>query len=379
MDDIGGLYMEGQDRKLLLYLGSLIKGGAERVAVNLAKYFTDEGWQVHILTKLQDKDEYEVPEGVTRSNADLTQEELTGSRVRNLHLRIQKLRNILKEQNPDVIVSFIGKNNFMAITAAKPLAIPVVACVRSAPEREYKKKMMYFLVNPMFKKAAGVVLQTKKSFSFFCPAVQQKAVILPNSLNPAFMREKYSGVRRNTIITVGRLDDNKNQILLIHAFELIANEFPDVTLVIYGDGPARNKWEMEVQSSEFKDRIQFAGLITDVQDKIQKDRIFVLPSIMEGMPNALIEAMALGLAVISTNCPCGGPKDLIGDDENGLLVPVNDEKAMADAIRKILNTPELESKLQENGYLKVQEFRPENVNSMWKNYLEDIIDKNPRR
>ena len=371
--------MAGQNNKLLLYLGSLAKGGAEHVAVNLAQYFNDQGWQVCILTKLKADEEYDIPVGVTRRLADLTETELSKSRVVNLHKRVSKLQSIFREIEPDIIVSFIGKNNFMAITAAKPLNIPVVVCVRSAPEREYKKKMMHLLVNPMFKKSAGIVLQTQEAMNFFRPEIREKSIILPNSVNPVFMKKRFCGQKRDTIITVGRLDDNKNQILLIRAFLLIAEEFPTFELILYGDGPSRTKWEKIVNESANRTRIHFKGLVSDVQDKINEDRIFVLPSIMEGMPNALIEAMALGLSVISTDCPCGGPRDLLGDNENGLLVPVEDANAMANAIREILLSPELEQKLQENAYRKAQELLPEKVNEKWKKYIQGVIEENKGR
>ena len=359
-----------EKKKLVFYLGSLAKGGAERVVTNLAEYFNREKWEVSIVTKLRAEDEYEISDGIRRVIADIEGEEISNSRIKNLNRRIKKLRGIFKDLNPDIVVSMIGKNNFMAIRAAKKLKIPVVVSVRSAPEREYKSRSMSLLVNPMFKRAAGVVLQTQDAKSYFKPAVQKKAVILPNSLKTQFIKPYYDGVRNNRIVTVGRLDDNKNQIMLIKAFEKIAEEFQQVELALYGDGPSRKKWEDYVKGSPFAQRIHFMGLADEIYNKIDHDRIFVLPSIMEGMPNALIEAMALGLAVVSTDCPCGGPKDLLGQNENGLLVPVNDVDAMADALRKILKDEELEKKFGRKAYEKAQEMNPDKVNLMWQEYLE---------
>ena len=359
-----------EKRKIVLYLGSLIKGGTEHVAVNLAEYFSSIGWEVTIVTKLKGEEEYEISDSILRILADIEGDEITHSRVRNLLRRIKKLRRIFGELNPDIVLSLNGKNNFMAIRAAKKLKIPVVVSVRSAPEREYKSRSMSLLVNPMFKRATGVVLQTQDAKSYFKPAVQKKAVILPNSLKTQFIKPYYDGVRNNRIVTVGRLDDNKNQIMLIKAFEKVAEEFPQMELALYGDGPSRKKWEDYVQESPFAQRIHFMGLSDEIYNKIDRDRIFVLPSIMEGMPNALIEAMALGLAVVSTDCPCGGPKDLLGQNENGLLVPVNDVDATADALRKILTDSELEKQLGRKAYEKAQEMDPDKVNLMWQEYLE---------
>lgn len=357
-------------KKIVFYLGSLAKGGAERVAVNLATYFDSIGYEVTIVTKLKGEDEYVIPDTVKRVIADIIGDEITKSRIKNLRNRVKKLRNIFEEIAPNVVVSFIGKNNFMAIRAAKRKKIPVVVSVRSAPSREYKSKSMSLLVNPMFKKAAGVVLQTQEAKDYFKPAVQKKAVILPNSLNPNFIKPLYEGERRKHIVTVGRLDDNKNQILLIHAFEKVAEAFPEWELYLYGDGPSRKKWEEYVKKTSCADKIRFMGQADEIYNKIDTDSIFVLSSIMEGMPNALIEAMALGLACVSTDCPCGGPKDLLKDNENGLLVPVNDADAMAEALKKLMDDEALRKNYGQKAYAYTKQLNPAIVNKMWQEYLE---------
>ena len=362
-----------ENKRVVFYLGSLAKGGAERVITNLAEFFNRQNWEVTIVTKEKADEEYEISDQIKRVIADIEGDEISGSRIKNLSRRIKKLRRILNEINPDIVVSFIGKNNFMAIRAAKKLGIPVVVSVRSTPSREYKSKSMSLLVNPMFKKASGVVLQTQEAKTYFKPAVQGKAVVLPNSLNPNFIKSLYEGARRKRIVTVGRLDDNKNQILLIWAFEKVADDFPEWELYLYGDGPSRKKWEEYVQNSSCATRIHFMGMTDEIYNKIDMDSVFVLPSIMEGMPNALIEAMALGLACVSTDCPCGGPKELLGNDENGLLVPVNDVDAMSKALSKLLSDDMLVKKYSEKAYEKVQEFQPKKVNHMWEEYLLQVI------
>lgn len=361
-------------KTIAFYLGGLAKGGAERVTTNVAAYFASRGYRVYIITKGMADVEYEIPEGVTRLLADITGDEITKSRIHNLKARIRKLRRIFKECNPDVIVSLIGKNNFMAIQAARPLGIPVAVSVRSAPEREYKSKAMRLLVNPMFRKASGVILQTSQAKAWFSKGVQKKAIILPNSLKPDFVKPYYDGVRNKRIVTVGRLDDNKNQILLIKAFCMIADKYPEYELVLYGDGPSKEKWEKYVSESQYANRIHFMGNRDHIEQLIDRDRIFVLPSIMEGMPNALIEAMALGLVAVSTDCPCGGPRELLGDDENGLLVQSSAEPAeMAVALRRVIEDESLARELSKKAYQKSLELAPDKVNAMWEEYLLSLM------
>ena len=112
--------------------------------------------------------------------------------------------------------------------------------------------------------------------------------------------------------------------------------------------------------------------MTDVAGHIEKARIFTLTSNTEGMPNSIIEAMCLGIPVVSTDCPCGGPAELIRDGENGLLVPVGDENALAEALRKILRSPELEKKLGDNAVLIQKTMEPEKVCGLWEKYLKQL-------
>ena len=148
-----------KNKRIAFYLGSLTKGGAERVVTNLAEYFKASGYEVFVITKLRAETEYTLSDGITRIIADITKEEERG-RIQNLFLSIGKLRRIFKEIQPDVVASFIGKNNLMSIAATRGTGIPVAVSVRSNPAREIGdgfKRKLYFA---MFCLAEGVVLQT---------------------------------------------------------------------------------------------------------------------------------------------------------------------------------------------------------------------------
>ncbi len=357
-----------ENKKILFYIGNLVKGGAQRVVLNLAQMLTERGCEVAVLTPHTEEGEYEVPKGVRRVMTELVPEEEKG-RIHNLFARIGKLRRLIKAEQPDLVVSFLGKNNFMAIVSTFGLHIPVLVSVRGTPAREYSGFVMRALSGLLFGCADGVVLQTPDAKAFFPARVAKKAVILPNPLNPAFLQPRYEGERENSIVTVGRIDANKDQNLLVDAFLEVADRFPDVKLVLYGDGEDRTKLIEKVKSAGMQQRILLPGAVTDVPEKIRKARIFVLPSKTEGMPNALMEAMALGLAVVSTDCPCGGPKMLIRQEENGLLVPVGDKRAMAEALDRILSDGELEERLGREAAKLQQTLAPEAVNEAWAKYL----------
>ncbi len=411
----GNSMEQNEEKSIAFYIGGLCIGGAERVICNLAEYFYGEGYRVTMVTKVRDEKEYELNPGIRRIIADITPEEETGSRIRNLFARISKLKRIWKEVQPDVIISFIRKNNLMAIVSAAPLGIPVIVSVRSAPERELKGfgfKTISFL---LFRQAAGVVLQTREAYDFFPGYIRAKAVVLPNSINPDFLKESEKlALERNSdingatnekpekvaventniiceepmvidsrvvfskrekkIITVGRIDDNKNQRMLVEAYAKIAGPYPEWSLELIGDGSGRKTLEEYVSTLPCKDRISFTGAVDDVVGRMSKASIFVLPSKIEGMPNALIEAMVMGMACISTDCPCGGPRDLIAADEsNGILVPVDNVDAMAMALKRLITNDTLRQSMGDNARKIIATLHPDTVNKQWKNYIENVF------
>jgi glycosyltransferase involved in cell wall biosynthesis len=146
--------------------------------------------------------------------------------------------------------------------------------------------------------------------------------IIPNPINPEFNVKPFSGKRRKIITSVGRLSEQKNQHVLIEAFSRIEKDFPDYELVIYGEGNLRETLENQIKTLKLENKVKLPGVKKNIKNEIYDCSLFVLPSLYEGMPNALMEAMALGLPVISTDCPCGGPRFLI-HNYNGLLVKVN--------------------------------------------------------
>ena len=362
-----------KSKKIMFYISSLAKAGAQRVILNLTESFLAKGHQVIIVTTAIVENEYELPKKAKRIISDISGDEITSNRVTNLKNRFYKLRNIWKEEKPDVIISFIGKNNFMAILTAWGLKIPVVTSVRGDPKEEYYNKLTELLAKTLMGKSAGIVLQTIDAREYFPKWMHKKAVILENPLNPDFVGDYYEGVRSKEIVSVGRIDANKNQKLIIDAFFQIAEEFQDVNLVLYGDGEDRKKLIEYVADSPYKDRILLPGAVSNVKERIKTSKLFVLSSNTEGMPNALMEALALGIPCISTDCPCGGPRMLMEGKENGILVPVGNSGKMAEAMRTILKDENLWFKYSKNAYKITEELSPAIVNGKWEQYLYSIM------
>ncbi len=194
-------------------------------------------------------------------------------------------------------------------------------------------------------------------------------MILKNPLNPSFIRERFEGERELCIHAVGRMDANKNHEMILRAFSGLAEDFPGARLVIYGNGECREPLLKLAGQIGLADRVSLPGAVTDVADKIYKSSAFVLSSFSEGMPNTLIEAMCLGLPVISTDCPCGGPAELIQDGVNGYLIPPGDTDALERKLRILLSDREKADEMGRNAARLLEEYLPEHVDREWMEYL----------
>ena len=388
--------------KIAIYCSSLTRGGTERVIVNLAEYLKSEDMDVVLVTLYRWENEYSVSAGIRRILSDIAPEEIcpgTGplQRMVNFRRRRKKLSGIWKAERPDLIVSFLGKNNMMAIDTGRKFRIPVIAAVRGDPELEYPERAQRRWMLRSFPFAAGIICTTEECASFF-PAggIREKTKVLPNPLNPAFLIPPCGERREKRIVSVGRLDANKNQSLMIRAFAGVLAEagegdlrdrktdaeigrfapnFDGWTLHIYGDGPDREKLGREIHEFGMDGRIFLEGAVEDVAGAIGKASIFLLTSETEGLPNSLLEAMSLGLAPISTDCPVGGPRMVINSGENGLLIPVGGIETLKSDLKRLMADPEYCASMGKNAEGVREIYAPEKALPQWEAYFREILNQ----
>ncbi len=364
-------------RKICFYISTLRLGGAERVVYNLAEYFFSRGAAVTVVATFKKTVEKEFPltKGIKRVLSEPDAERLQGGRFANFRTRFKKLQDIWREEAPDLIVSFVGKNNVMAILTARALKIPVVVSVRGNPPNEYDSKALRLAMAFSFPKAAGIVMQTEEQKNWFPGNVRKKTVLLKNPLNLAFLRPVYQGVRKHRIVTVSVMGYNKNLPMLIKGFSYVADKYPDWSVTIYAQGPDREALEKLRDSLGLRERVLMPGEQENIPELIADASIFTMTSFTEGVPNALIEGMAMGLVGISTDCPCGGPGELIEDGVNGFLVPVDDDKALGEKLDILMGDEALREQMGKEA-LKVREkLAPEKVLLEWEDYLDSVISR----
>lgn len=360
--------------KILFCIGSMNKGGAERVIANLANFLIKEN-EVGIAITINDTPKYELNKDIKFFTLDKKIECSNNIIFRNIK-RIKSLKNIIATFNPNIIISFLPEPSYRVLLLRRLNKIPVIVSVRNDPKIEYKSKLSKLIMKLLYPIADGFVFQTTEAKEYFCKRIQEKSIIIPNPLKEEFVqRPIYSGEREKKIITVGRLEKQKNHRLLIEAYKDIANKIEEYKLMIYGEGSLRQELENQIKDLNLKDKVILAGEVNDIPNKLEKSSLFVLTSNFEGMPNALMEAMALGVPCISTDCPCGGPNFLIKNNENGLLVKTNDKNELEDKILNVLYDKELRDKIGNNARKIRKLLDPKVINKKWYKYIEKIAKK----
>ena len=366
-------------QKIAFHLNSLQQGGAERVVSNLANRFAKEGYEGVIATEWYGTDEFALDQKVRRVHVGLTKEDEDRSRISKMLRRIWYLRRFMKKEKPDVVVAFTRGVLYRALAAGIGTGIPVVISVRTDPVGHYDKKADKLRIPLLFPHAAGCVFQTEGAKAFFAPYLQENSRIILNPLNPKYVGVPEPAVRTKNVVQSGRLVDFKNQPMLIRAFLKVHEKHPDYTLKIYGpdskDG-TKEILESIIHENHAEDFVKLMGGSNTLEKDLADAALYAFSSDWEGLPNALMEAMALGLPVVSTDCPCGGPKTLIEDGVNGLLVPIMDEKAMTDGILRLIEDRELAERLGREARKISERANEDAVFEQWQTYLQECCKKN---
>lgn len=329
--------------KIAIVTNSLSLGGAERISILLAEWLNSKGIEVALVTLKKDREKgYDLNPNVNRIAINEYSDNASSFNT------ILELRKALKEYKPTVVIVMGVPLCVYTAPALFGLNIPVIVSERNDPANFAGKKITKIISRMLMYHANGYVFQTKDAMKYYSKRIQNKATVIPNPIKVENMPKPYEGERKKRIVSAGRLVPQKNHELLITAFNIIVKQYPDYTLTIYGNGSERNKLERLIDSLNLRNYVYLPGAKNDIFNEILDAEIFVLSSDFEGMPNALIEAMALGIPVVSTDCPCGGPSSLINHMENGLLTPVGNLEKMTEAINILIDDRGLSRIISEN-------------------------------
>lgn len=347
-------------KKTMFFVSSLDDGGAQRVISTLSSQMVQTGMNVEIVTYLDSPVLYPIHSGVKITCVQKS----TGKK--SLLSNLIWIRNYFKN-NAEIVLSFLAPFNMIALVAMMGLKVPIIVADRNDPAKVPGNRIIRMGRDMLYTFADQVVVQTESNRAYFRKLTKKTTVIY----NPVDLKD-YTGIalmskKEKMIVTAGRLMPQKNQKLLIDAFAVINEKYPEYRLVIYGEGSYRNELERYVKARELEEKIFFPGSVTDLYDKIKTAELFVLSSDYEGMPNALIEAMCLGLPVISTKV--SGSTDLINHGKNGLLTEVGDSKGLVEAMEKMISDQDARKQMASEAVQLAKMLRPDEILKQW----QDII------
>ena len=365
--------------KILFNIMTLNKGGAERVVNILANNFANHN-NVKIMCHVKSDIEYEFDDNVKidfLSNQDELKSKIKRLIGKVSIMKMLKAAKIIKEFEPDVIISFLPEPSLKILLlkkiAKKRLNYKIIVSERNDPATEYHNRIMHFIMKKLFAMADGFVFQTRDAQKYFNNIIKCNSKIILNPIDDSFINSSISKKRVNEIVTVGRIVDQKNHFLLIDSYMLFSKKHPDYILKIYGNGINKEKLQKYIDENKMHSKILLMGNVSNVKKHIIDSSLFILSSNYEGLPNALMEAMALGLPCISTDCPCGGPRMIINNRNNGILVPLNNKESMANAMCELIENKELANNISLNAKEWSKQFAKEKIIEEWINYINEVI------
>lgn len=359
--------------KIAFLINNMAGGGAERVVSILLNNLSRENREFFLIV-LEDKFYYNIPSDVKVI------------KLNSKFFGFLKLKKIIKENNIDLVFSFLGRSNYTNILAklfGSKHGVYINERINSsrmhlginfkATLNRFLTKRLYREADLVFSNSLGTANSLKQEFNVSLDKI--KVIYNPIDLEKIQnfcqdkLEPKYQEIFKNpVIINIGRLTKQKGQKCLIRAFKIVADQIPKIKLVILGEGELEKDLKNLVKELGLDNDVFFLGWQKNPFKFLARAKVFVLSSLWEGLPNTLIEALACGVPAISTDCP-SGPDEIIENGKNGILVPIKDEKSLSRAIIKILSNPSFSQELVQNGRTRAQDFSIKNIINKYEQVL----------
>lgn len=359
--------MDGLNRRISICFvaAGLEGGGIERAFTSLANHYDKNGYTVSVILLFKRPHFFSLNEGIRLVEPDADRTSIN-KYVYAMRM-IPYLRRSITILQPDTLISFGEWLNPFVILSTRFLSIPLYVADRMSPAirlgrlQEFAKRMLYRM-------AEGVIAQTQHAAVTIANKTGAKNIaVIPNPVNIF----QYPTVpKKNIIISVGRLSKEKGHRFLIEAFAKL--DAPDWTLSLIGDGDQRNALEAQAAELGVKDRVIFHGHLKNFESLLAEARIFVLPSLLEGFPNALIEAMSVPLPCISSDC-VAGPADIIKHNYNGILIKPGDSQQLTQSLRELMNNESLQRKLSAHAFEIRRELQFETIANRYADFITSTI------
>ena len=367
--------------KLTFVTATLTSGGSERVMSIVANKMQERGYEVEIICLNDQIVFYPINEGIKITHVEVE------AGTKSLPKKLWWFRKYIQKTQPDVVIAFMVSVYTVTLLALMGVDIPVISSVRNDPAySNLRKKITRKILLP---RSAHVVVQTQQIKEFFSKNIQKMTTVIYNPVNELVFevkverlkvkedglkvkdREEVKGEERlNRIISVGRLYPQKDQKMMIEAFAKVSEKHPDWKLVIFGEGPERGALELLVERLKVKDKVSLPGRSGNIIDELNKSKIFCLSSVYEGMSNALVEAICVGLPIVTTKV--SGTEELIKNGENGFIVNIGDKESMAKALTKIIEDENLQKQFSEKNKAQAIKFETNAIVDQWEDLVNSV-------
>lgn len=356
----------------LLFIGYLHGfGGAEKMQIMLANAMAEKNHDVYLISLVANNPQYPVSEKIKYEYIP----EKGSNKFAQIMNRFFALKKVIKKIKPDLTIHFWLQSAYFCAFMGKKIVMRTIYAERGDPSDKEYSGLLGVIRSFAFKRIRAFVFQSKGARDYFNKSVSERSIIIHN---PVFIEKNdypIPNIREKRIVSVGRLHEQKNQAMLIDAFANLSDVFLDYKLEIYGEGELKEPLQNKINSYNLQDRILLKGTYKDIHTRIYKAAVFVLTSDYEGMPNVLLEAMALGMPCISTDCKPGGARELITDGVNGRIVPCGDKNSLTIAIEEMLGNQQLAISMGKEATKIYNESKPDAIYSKWESFFKKIIDK----
>lgn len=353
-------------KEIIIVTETMGVDGPERVISELSKQWVKEGHHVTVVVTRSGKRaaSYSFPNEIEVLFVDAYNQ---GGKLARIKEALG-VRNILKNRPNAVCLSLMVSTSFSLAVGSIGLPNRVVLSERNDPHQvpftEFQRKMR----DLSLELADDCIFQTEDAKQYFSKRIQKKGTVIFNPVNQDLPKQ-YCGVRRKKIVAAGRLSGQKNFPMLIEAFSILHKELPDYTLTIFGEGEDREKLEKQIWELDLQNSVFLPGFESDVYPKLVDSACYVSSSNYEGMSNSMLEALAMGIPTVCTDCPIGGARTVIKDGENGLLVPVGDAEKMYQAIKRVISDQKFAKMMSDNAYALREKLSIEKISGQWMEIL----------
>lgn len=349
-------------KKIVFLIAHLGNGGAERVSVNLANEFYKRQYDVYAIVFHKGEVEYELTKGIHKTYLDLNGEGTFG--------KIKNLRKQLRKIQPDYVIE-LGFAIKYILVGGLINKYSYIFSMRNDPQMSMKesKSIFKYFRKYYFRHAKYIVFQTPDAMKYYPKDIQKKGVVIPNPIK-SVLPERYIGKRRHIIAAFSRLNKQKNIPMMLDAFKLFLQKYPDYKLKIYGRGEEIENLKNYASKIGVDQNVDFCGFCKNIHYEIIDYMMFVSSSNYEGISNSMIEALGIGLPCVCTDCPAGGARMFIKDGINGFLSPVGDAYTFSEKMLTLAANEDLCEMFSKSAVTIRQELSCTTICDQWEKLIQ---------